>query len=322
VMEPQPDESFNTSRNGRLAKGKISIQLNAREFLPARDEKDLQRFITAAILEHGRLLTAGGEAVRKNAPESSVTLVALSEFPLVCVKQFRWRGWVHALKGLLRPTQGVRTYRNGMRLNNLGIRTPIPLALARETVWGLATSEWIVMEVIPKALELDRYLVKKMSEAWTLNEKRRAIRAFGRFMGSIHKAGIFHSDLKTCNILVSEQSPVRSEGSTGNRPDDSKGDHKLTFALLDFDDVSFSGTISERQRIKNLVQVFLSTPVFIDAADRMLWLREYVRNAGLTESQRRKIVRSVLEAARGREILYVGFEGDKIERWESGRYPE
>ena len=300
----------------------MSIQLNPAARALVQSDRDLQGFITAAILEHGRLISGGGETVRKNAPESAVTLVALPGFPPVCVKEFRWRGWVHALKGLFRSTQGVRTFRNGTRLNGLGIRAAAPLALARKEMCGVAKSEWIVMEVLPGALELDRYISKKVAEGWMWGEKKRAIRTFARFMGSIHAAAIFHADLKTCNILVSERTPARLEDSAPNRLNDSDRDPELTFALLDYDDVSFGGTISERQRIKNLVQVFLSTPIFVKAADRMLFLREYALHAGLTGSQRRKVARSVLEAARGREVLYVGFEGDQIERWESGQCRE
>jgi hypothetical protein len=318
-MKPEPNLPFDPGRWAEPAAGKISIQLNPRAPVPPWGETELRRFITAAILEHARLLSAGGATVCKNAPESAVTLVALPGFPAVCVKQFHWRGWGHALKGVFRATQGVRTFRNGIRLDGLGIRTAVPLALAREEIWGLAKSEWIVMEVIPGALELDRYILKWAAEGRTGAAKRQAIWAFGRFLGSLHAAGIFHADLKTCNILVLDQATERLSES-GPDPLDYPGrDSDLSFALMDYDEVSFCRTISERQRIKNLMQIFLSTPISINAADRSSFLREYSRHAGLTASLRRKVARSVLKAASGRKILYVSSDGDRIECWERGQ---
>jgi len=49
----------------------------------------------------------------------------------------------------------------------------------------------------------------------------------------------------------------------------------------------------------------------------MRFLNEYALHAGIDRNQRREIARLVLQAAKGREILYVGFEGDIIEKWGS-----
>ena len=118
-----------------------------------RNEQDLSDFVKKAIEEHTRLLRSKSGAIRKDAPESAVTLVDLPGFPRVCVKEFRWRGWLHAFKGIFRPTQGLRTYRNGSRLSQMGISCPCPLALVRKGIAGIVRLEWVIMEVIPEALE-------------------------------------------------------------------------------------------------------------------------------------------------------------------------
>ena len=71
-----------------------------------------------------------------------------------------------------------------------------------------------------------------------------------------------------------------------------------------------------RRKIKNLVQIFLSTPLAIDATQRLLFLNEYAMHAGLNPSEKRRTARAIIEAALGKEILYVGFEGDVTERWD------
>ena len=280
------------------------------------DAGEIRDFVVRCLNEHRRLLSRPSREVLKNAPESAVTLVSLSGLPRVCVKEFRWRGWRHALKGLFRPTQGVRTFRNGWRLQNDGFSVSVPLALVREKRLGLVESEWVVMELVPNALELDRFVVKMTASEWTAEERRGMVRMFGRFIGSMHSKGIFHSDLKTCNVLVSED---RTRAELRDDCEDAAPGRRygaIRFSLLDYDDVRFSGAVSLRKTIKNMVQIFLSTPVAIRATDRLRFLGEYALHVGMTRRQRREIAREVVEASRGKKLLYVGFEGDVREKWE------
>jgi tRNA A-37 threonylcarbamoyl transferase component Bud32 len=286
---------------------------------PARlhlDTGDIHNFVLTCLDEHTRLLSGQTKAVLKNAPESAVTMVSLSGFPRVCVKEFRWRGWIHALKGLFRPTQGVRTFKNGWRLQADGIGVAAPLALVREKSLGLIRSEWIVMEAIPDALELDRFVVKRIVSRWTAEERRGMVRMFGRFIGSMHAKGIFHSDLKTCNVLVSEDAPKPENFVNWADSALPASFGPIRFSLLDYDDVRFANSVAAKKITKNLVQIFLSTPAAIGAADRLRFLSEYTLHVGMARRERREIALKVLLAAKGKEILYVGFDGDVRERWE------
>ena len=280
------------------------------------DNDDLAPFFLAALKEHRKVLASGGPQVLKNAPESAVALADVPGFPTVCVKQFRWRGWLHALKGLFRPTQGRRTFRNGRRLNEAGISAACPLALISKKRLGLTATEWVVMEVLPGALELDRYILTRLTEPWTREEERGLTRLLGRFIGTMHSKGIFHSDLKTCNILVSDElcPAAIADGDPLHRDRQACSPR---FTLLDYDDVSFSRDINARKRVKNLVQIFLSTPVAIRAVSRLRFLTEYALHAGISAGQMRRTARDVVKEARGRRILYVGFHGDVVEDWET-----
>jgi len=279
------------------------------------DASEVADFIHASILEHLRLVQAPGQAVRKNAPESAVTLVEVPGFPGVCVKEFRWRGWLHGAKGLFRPTQGLRTFRNGWRLLGAGIGAAAPLALLRNKRSGIVHTEWIVMQMIPGGMELDRFVLKGIASAWGMEEMRSLVRLLGRFVGSMHARGIFHSDLKTCNILVSQDSSPPGEAAQDQGTAPPGLAQSVRFSLLDYDDVHFSREVSLKKRLKNLVQIFLSTPLAVNASSRLLFLSEYGLHAGLTRQERRQMAREVLSAANGREILYVGFDGDIREKW-------
>jgi tRNA A-37 threonylcarbamoyl transferase component Bud32 len=276
---------------------------------------DISDFFRAAIAEHQRLVTARSLSVRKNAPESAVSLVEMAGLPGVCVKEFRWRGWLHGAKGLLRPTQGLRTFRNGRRLLEAGVGVAVPLALVRNKRSGLVRTEWVVMQMVPGALELDRFILKGVESGWDSEQTRALVRLLGRFIGSMHAKGLFHADLKTCNILVSQEAPSSLDQVEEQGPSAAAPVQSVRFSLLDYDDVSFSGEVSLRRRLKNLVQIFLSTPLAVNASSRRLFLSEYSLHAGLNRQERREMARQVLKAATGKEILYVGFDGDIREKW-------
>jgi tRNA A-37 threonylcarbamoyl transferase component Bud32 len=292
----------------------LKIHPEAAGILKSREE-DVREFAVSCIREHNRILSTRNGSVLKNAPESAVTIVELPGSPRVCVKELRWRGWSHALKGLFRPTQGLRTFRNGWRLQDQGVGVAAPLVLARRKRFGVVRSEWVIMEVIPGALEMDRYLVKKIASSWSLEEKRGLGRLFGRFMGSLHAKGIFHSDLKTCNILISEEHQEPADNETTWNPSATVY-HAVRFSLLDYDDVSFLREVPRRKRVKNLVQLFLSVPASVRAAQRLRFLSEYALHVGMGAKERRSTAVEVLNACRGKDILFVGFSGDVREKWD------
>lgn len=316
--------------------------------IPGLENIDFSAFIRTVLDRHARIVADGGSHLRKNAPESAVTIVEMEQGPRLCVKEFRWRGLAYALKGIFRPTQGVRTFQNGLRLHEEGIGAALPLALVRSKNKGLVNAEWIIMEVIPGGLELDRYILKRVRSSWHADDRRCFIRMFGRFIGTLHAKSIFHSDLKTCNFVVSElqtgepadpgalyedhedppsgsvQVPSGVDGAreasgrlSGDAPPCPRASgRQVNFFLLDYDEVRFSYDIPMKKRVKNLVQIFLSTPAAIGAADRLCFLREYALHAGLNRKETRTLCRRIVDAAKGKEILYVGFDGDIVEKWE------
>ena len=146
-----------------------------------------------------------------------------------------------------------KEFQNGWRLHTAGFGVASPLALITDRRLGLVRSEWIIMEVIPLAIELDRHIVRRNHPPWLPEEKIALARQFGRFIGSMHGAGIFHSDLKTCNVLVSEDF-ARSEDTSDTA---GQGSSEVTsprrvlrFSLLDYDKVRFSRQVSMRRKIK------------------------------------------------------------------------
>jgi serine/threonine protein kinase len=291
MQRPRTEEHRNEEMN-------LSVRTNTHaERILDVSGTELERFFLSAVREHARILKHKKDAVRKDAPESAVTVARLQGFPPVCVKEFQPRGSINSLKALFRPSKGLRSFKNGQRLRDEGIGAALPLALVRNEHRPQFHSEWIIMEVIPDALELDRYVLSKIAHGWTLREHRHLVRSLGKFIGLMHAKGIVHSDMKTCNIMVSEDS----------------GPH---FALVDYDDVIFSNSISTKTKVKSLIQIFLSSPIAFGPADRMRFLREYAGYGGINAAFRRRLARKIADAVSGKSILYVGFDGDIVEKWE------
>jgi serine/threonine protein kinase len=283
---------------------------------------DVQDILREILENHKQLLEQKDSSVCKNSPETAVTIVTVHQSVRVCVKEYRWRGLLHALKSLGRPSHGLRTFFNGQKLHDYGIRAAGPLALIQERFLGLPLTEWVVMEVVPRAMELDRYILKKKSD-WLSPDKRRAfVRQVGEFVGLLHREGIFHSDLKTCNILISESD--ETEKPCSNLMNVTGEDHRVhsepLICPIDYDDVIFRRHIPVKKRAKNLAQLFLSTPLVITLTDRLRFLDAYCSASDMSRTQRRALAAMVLSKVLHRQILYVSVSGDVEESWDvSGR---
>jgi tRNA A-37 threonylcarbamoyl transferase component Bud32 len=288
--------------NGKLT---IDFHIRASEVLGVV-EGDLPELAKRLLDDHAEIVRKGGKSLLKNAPESAVTLVSRPDIPRVCVKEFRRRGALHSLKSAFRATQALRSFTNGARLAELGVGVALPLALIRRIRFRLPEAEWMIMEAPAEALELDRFILAKSASRWSYSEAKTAAGAFGRFMGALHGGGVFHSDLKTCNVLVSE-----SGGSEGTADP-----AQLDFRLLDYDDVEFGATVAEKRKVKNLAQLFLSCPSIVGAKLKLRFMRDYASASGLDSSRRKRIVHRTLEVCKGKRILYVGFQGDVVESWD------
>ncbi len=112
----------------------------------------------------------------------------------------------------------------------------------------------------------------------------------------MHNRNVFHSDLKTCNIMVKE------EGKS------------FDFIFLDFDKVAFNEEISIRKRIKNLTQINLSTPGCITITDRFRFLREYLNLCNIAD-EKKTMLREIINISKTEKRLYVSFKGDVTEDW-------
>ncbi len=140
--------------------------------------------------------------------------------------------------------------------------------------------------------ELDRFLDKKY-DTMSPEQRRRLFDALSRFIKDLLGKGVYHRDLKACNLFV------LSDG----------------FRLLDIEDVQFGiPTVEELQKM--FLQMNTSVPGRISMPERIRFFARTTRGLG---QDRRKLFRAVTKASRQEEIVYEGAAGLRKESWQGHR---
>jgi serine/threonine protein kinase len=149
------------------------------------------------------------------------------------------------------------------------------------------------METSETGQEMDRYILERLGD---LKKKRLFTKAFAQWLSHLHQKGVYHQDMKTCNILILEN------GET------------WTFHLLDLEDVRLDEKVRERKLLKHFLQLNTSTPKIITRTDRFRFLKEYVRLNPIIKNQK-LFLRQVIEESRWTGLVYVSSQGVVEERW-------
>lgn len=222
----------------------------------------------------------------KQSPEVKVS-VFQEEGTRVCVKQFCYLHWWDRLKERLRRSKGIKAWLGGNVLKVRGLPSIKPLALVEQNNWFGKTESFLIMEAPEAGKELDRFLCKGFRGH---EESRGLAKAFAHWLASLHQKGIYHQDMKACNILVSTIDQV------------------WDFKLLDLEDIRFDKKVDERKLFKNLLQLNTSIPSHIAATDRLRFLREYLKIRPVIRDKKSFLFRLV-EKSRERGTVYVSPDG-------------
>ena len=201
----------------------------------------------------------------------------------LCVKQFRYLSLRSRLKACVWGSKGLRAWVGGNGLKARGVPTLDTLALVerREGLGG--RDSFLLMEALEEGQELDRYVVRGFD---SFRRKKLFIVAFAHWLSALHKKKIYHRDMKTCNVWVSE-----------------KGE-RWEFLFLDLEDLSFDATVSETNLFRNLLQLNSSIPKRVSRTDRLRFFYQYLDDRPLVLDRKDWIRRLIRETQR-RGVVYV-----------------
>jgi len=261
--------------------------------IAARRELTVQQIL--AILESfDRKYEARPSDALKNAPESVILKMDDAWNVPLCVKWYRERGGLDPLKEYLRGGRVLRAWKGGNALVARGIPVATPFAMVKTPRGG-----FLLMEAV-EGVELDRKLARLVSGTGRSDVKaqREVMQAVGELLGRLHRKGIFHADLKACNLMLIEK------------------EDRLEIKLLDYDHVNIYKSLPERLILKNLVQLNTSVPKEISRSMRYRFLRSY-REAFSEGPSPKTLFRKVWEASKSMPIVYVTDHGDRVASWQS-----
>lgn len=230
----------------------------------------------AAVALHASQRTGSGETILKTASKSIITVHADSGNQPLCVKGYRFLGPLYSVKQTLRKSRALRSWIAAHGLLVRGINTPLPLAALENRRGPFVREAFFISRWLPDARELNSYV-----QHTELGVRKTAfLQALARTLQTMHSRGIYHADLKSNNILVTDREP---DG--------------WAFWFVDLDRVRFQKTISFSQRANNLAQINASVAAVMTVRDRLKFFHFYAKGTGFFP-MRKKYYKKIMVISR------------------------
>lgn len=155
----------------------------------------------------------------------------------VVIKRFRYPSILRSLIFFLAPSPALRALRSALLLKAKGFATAEPLAALQRRNWRDRGTSYYFAEDIQNGLSLRAFWRGAAPAKERARSAPAVIRRLAELFAGLHRAGIYHRDLKGSNILM-------QDWQTG-RP---------CLFLVDLDVSAVRGPLSQRRRFKNLLQ--------------------------------------------------------------------
>lgn len=197
----------------------------------------------------------------------------------VYFKQYLCRSIWDFIKDFVRASRAERAFKATEMLGENGFDAPTIIAVG-ELRYGLChTTNFLVTLEIENAKQIYQFIPDRLQNLTKqrLQGKRELIRAFGRTVGRMHAAGIFHGDLRLGNILVRQEK------------------NRWRFFFLDNERTRKFYRLPARLRLKNLVQVNMFPPAAMSNTDRMRFFREYWAQNEKAKTKKVDLIEKVLK---------------------------
>ena len=241
--------------------------------------------------EHHRCRFEQSSRLLKFSPEVTVSILGRCG-EKIGVKNYHPPKVRDRFKEHFRRSKGMRAWISGNGLRARGFPALKPLGLLEKRGWLGLKESFLFMEVLEGAQELDRYIINKLGD---LKERKIFIKRFAQWLSQYHGKSLYHRDMKTCNILVS------NDGETSN------------FYLLDLEDIRLDKNVDERDLFKNCLQLNTSAPKMITTRDRFRFFRDYQALRPMVKN-RKLFLRRLIDESKRRDLVYISPQGVVIEK--------
>ena len=136
----------------------------------------------------------------KRGRTSTVAMVVINDRPLV-VKRYNIKGILHGIRRAFMITRAEHSWRNAMRLKEIGIKTPEPVGFVEKRFGLLRSTAYFINEFVegPRAVDFFRKEAPK--------EKARVAAEIVEIFNKLKSFKISHGDMKATNILITNGRP-------------------------------------------------------------------------------------------------------------------
>ena len=192
-----------------------------------------------------------------------LTLNIGGEIKEIYLKRYNNRGFINLLKNIFRYSRAAKSWKGTQSIVSKGFSVPEAIAFLDIRKCRFLKKSFFVCEGIAGAEDVVHFFKKKSFSSPGSKEGRKEkwafIRSFAGLIRKLHKAGIYHADLKGKNILIKEE------------PDSKPG-----FYFIDLDRVLAGKRVWKRRRFKNLSQINWSFEGIAGRTDCLRFLKAYL----------------------------------------------
>jgi tRNA A-37 threonylcarbamoyl transferase component Bud32 len=177
------------------------------------------------------------------------------------------------MSGALRALHGATVLRRWK------IPSVAPLGAVERRYWGVLAKSFFISEEITGGKTVDAYWrdhLRCLPGAAGRQQRREFLVRLGDLFQMLHGRAIYHNDLKDANILA-----ARRQQTTA-------------FFLLDLEGVRQYRRLSEKRRVKNLVQLHRTLGRYLRHADKLVLLKHYLGKSYAERSIRRRWIEQIL----------------------------
>ncbi len=184
----------------------------------------------------------------------------------VAYKQVKRRSWWKVLSAWVLGNRTLRTWKMGLKLEQLGIPTAAPLFAVVPRWYQPARASYLACAWLAQGLNLTRYAewLSELAPREAQQRLRSAAYALGELIGKLHAERISHRDLKAGNLLLI------------NKPS------SVEAYVIDLDGTYRYFWLPKFRRMRDLSRLALATRTYpaLTSAARLRFLLAYLQTAG------------------------------------------
>ncbi len=183
-----------------------------------------------------------------------------------------------------------RALRGAAILQSANIPTVVPIAAVETRVRGTITKSFFITEEIVNGKTINAYWRDELANRRGRDgfaRRRGFLRRLAQLFLNLHGQGIYHNDLKDANILATSDA----------------SEDPVSFVLLDLEGVRRYMPLSEKRRIKNLVQLHRTLGRQLGQTDKLMFLKCYLGTAFERRKARRQLIKNVLRESKRLESM-------------------